>query len=205
MSRGGAIDRPDHRGEVAARAALIALDRRGFLRLAGSAAAAGLLPLGCGDAPEALHPPADLALRQLSPSGYATFTAAAMRLVGPAGAERIRTRRIDAARAADAWLDREPALSGPLSQALLLLEYGVPPLVAKWRRFTALDGAAQDAVLDDLMRSRLDIKRDVFKGLRSVALLAFYADPASESLTGYPGPFGGSGGIEAAMTYESRT
>ena len=98
---------------------------------------------------------------------------------------------------------RLPALAGPLVQALWVLEWGVAPLVAKWRPFTALDGAGQDRVLEDLMRSRLDLKRDLFKGLKSLAMLTFYADPASRGRVGHPGPFDAAG-IAAAMTYTPR-
>ena len=81
----------------------------------------------------------------LSPRAYATFQSVAMRCVGPRGAEAIRARRIDPARAADAWVARVPALAGPLLQGLWVLEWGVYPLVAKWRPFTALDGAGRIA------------------------------------------------------------
>lgn len=176
------------------------LDRRGFLRFAGVLAAAGVLPTGCTGVPSELNPPGDVDLQVLSPRSYATFQAVAMRCVGPRGAEAIRARRIDPARAADAWVARLPALAGPLVQALWVLEWGVAPLVAKWRPFTALDGAGQDRVLEDLMRSRLDVKRDLFKGLKSLAMLSFYADPASRALVRHPGAFDAAG-IAAAMTY----
>ena len=177
------------------------LDRRTFLRLAGAAAAAGVLPTGCGGVPAQLNPPPDLHLQVLSPRAYATFQALAMRCVGPRGAEAIRARRIDPARAADSWVARLPALAGPLTQGLAVLEWGIAPLVAKWRPFTALDGARQDGVLEDLMRSRLDLKRDLFKGMKSLAMLVTYSDPASRAWDGYPGPFDAAG-ITAAMTYD---
>ena len=181
------------------RATLGRLDRRGFLRLAGGIAAAGILPAGCADqTAEYLRPVADASLGVLSPRAYATFQSVAMRCVGPRGAEAIRARRIDPARAADAWVARVPALAGPLLQGLWVLEWGVYPLVAKWRPFTALDGARQDRVLEDLMRSRLDLKRDLFKGMKSLAMLTFYSDPAAQAAVGHPGPFDASG-IEVAM------
>ena len=174
------------------------LDRRGFLRLAGAAAATGLLPSGCGGVPPVLNPANPSTLQVLSPRAYATFQAVAMRCVGPRGAEAIRARRIDPARAADLWVARLPALAGPLVQGLWLLEWGFAPLVAKWRPFTALDGAGQDHVLEDLMHSRLDLKRDLFKGLKSLSMLVTYSTPASRALDGYPGPFDAAG-IRAAM------
>lgn len=166
------------------------LDRRAFLRLAAMATAAGLLPSGCGKVPSALRPTPDRTLAVLSPRAYATFTAVALRVIGPAGAELIMARTIDVGAAADAWLARTPALATPVTQALAVLEFGVWPLVSKLRPFTALDGNAQDRVLDDLMRARLDLKGAIFQGLRALSLLSFYSAPASRALTGYPGPFG---------------
>ena len=180
-------------------AALAPLDRRGFLRLAGGLAALGLTPTGCGGVPRELAPPAQLELRVLSPRGYATFQASAMRLVGPRGAEAIRSGRIDPAAAADAWVARLAGLGATLTQGLWLLEFGVHPIVAKWQPFTALDGPQQDAVFQNLMQSRWDVKRDLFKGLKSLAMLTFYAQPASRAETGYPGPFDRVG-IATAMS-----
>lgn len=185
--------------EWAAIASLRRLDRRGFLRLAGVALGAGVLPAGCGAVPPEIRPPEGLTLASFSPRGYATFQAVAMRMVGPHGAEAIRARRIDPARAADQWAVRVPALAGPLLQGLGVVEWGVAPLVAKWRPFTALDGAAQDRVLEDLMRSRLDLKRDLFKGLRSLALLGFYSDAGAQAAIGHPGALD-AGGITLAMS-----
>jgi hypothetical protein len=71
-----------------------------------------------------------------------------------------------------------------------VLEFGVWPLVAKIRPFTGLGPGAQDAVLADLMRSRWTLKRQLFGGVRSLALLAFYTQPQSRVISGYPGPFG---------------
>jgi hypothetical protein len=166
------------------------LDRRAFLRLAAIATAGGLLPSGCSGVPPELAPSADVQLAVLGPRAYATFTAIALRIVGPGGAELIARREIDVGAAADAWLARTPALATPLTQALAVLEFGVWPLVRKMRPFTALDGSAQDRVLDDLMRSRFDLKAALFQGLRALSLLSFYSSPASRKLTGYPGPFG---------------
>ncbi len=177
------------------------LNRRAFLRLVAVATAAGLAPSGCDRVPEPLLPSDGGTLEVLSPRSYATFTAAAARVVGPAGAALIAARSIDVGSAADAWLAREPSLAGPIGHALVALEHGVWPLVAKVRPFTALAGEAQDRVLDDLMRSRLDLKQAIFQGVRSLALLTLYSSPASRVLTGYPGPFGNTRiGIAQAMS-----
>lgn len=179
---------PEACAELSRAAAM--LDRRAFLRLAAVAAAAGLLPSGCAKVPAVLAPPADLALTVLSPRAYATFTAVATRVIGPQGAELIASRTIDVGAAADAWLVRTPALASPLTQALAVVEFGVWPILRKVRPFTALEGTAQDLVLDDLMRSRVDLKASIFQGIRALSLLSFYSSAASRTLTGYPGPFG---------------
>jgi hypothetical protein len=183
-------------------AALSALDRRAFLRLAGLAAASGLLPAGCGPAPAALAPPPDLALRFLTPRTWAVFTAATARIAGPAAAQRIAAGELVPGVRAEAFLASAPSLATPLAQALLVLEFGVAPLVAKLRPFTALAPAAQDAVLHDLMRSRLATKRLIFGGVRSLALLACYGDAASRAWMEYPPEHPRAGAdVEAAHRY----
>jgi hypothetical protein len=167
-------------------AALGALDRRGFLRAAGIVVAAGVLPAGCGGVDPALAPPPGLALRFLTPRTYAVFTAAAARIVGPAGAERIAARRLDPGAGAEAFLASAPELAPTLERALLVLEFGVPPLLAKLRPFTALAADAQIAILRELQDSRLALKRLLFGGVRSLALLACYGDPVSREWIDYP-------------------
>lgn len=167
-------------------AALSALDRRAFLRLAGLAAASGLLPTGCGSAPAPLLPPPGLELRFLTPRTFAVFTAAAARVVGPAGADRIAAGRMQPGARAEDFLASAPSLADPLKQALLALEFAVPPLLWKLRPFTALAPESQDAVLRELMDSRLAIKRLLFGGVRSLALLACYGDPVSREWFDYP-------------------
>lgn len=173
-----------------AEAAGRALGRRDVFRLAALATAAGLVPTGCGGVPEALRPGGGTSLAVLTPRTYAVLTAATMRIVGPTGAELVARRTVDAGRVADGWLAGTPAVAGQLRTALLALEFGVPPLAWKVRPFTRLVPAAQDAVLDGMMRSRWDLARRLFGGVRSLALLAFYGSPASRAVTGYPGPFG---------------
>lgn len=166
------------------------LDRRSFLRFVGVVAAAGVLPSGCGGVPSTLAPPADLSLAVLRPRDYATLTAAALRIVGPRGAALIDTRRVDVGRIADSLLARTPAVAAGLSQALVVLEFGVWPMVDKVRPFTSLSGQAQDAVLADLARSRLPVKRALYGGVRSLVLSGFYGAPPTWPLSDYPGPFG---------------
>jgi hypothetical protein len=171
--------------EEDAAAVLGHLGRRQVLRAVGVLAAGGLLPTGCATAP-----PPGVRLRALTPRTYAVFTAAAMRIVGPRGAALVADRTVDVGALADEWLARTPPLAAPLGQALLLLEFGPWPLLGKLRPFTRLEPAGQDAVLAECMTSRLETKRALFRGIRSLVFLTFYGSTATRALTGYPGPFG---------------
>jgi hypothetical protein len=85
-----------------------------------------------------------------------------------------------------------------------VLELGIWPLVAKLRPFTALAPGEQDAVLAELAGSRLALKRRIFGGVRSVALLGYYAEPAARATTGVPIDAAASGaGIADAMAWDA--
>ena len=182
--------------------AAAALDRRAFLKAAGAVAAAGLLPAGCGGVPDLLAPPPDLRLAALSRRAYATVNAVGARIVGPQGAALIERRTVDVGALADQLLARNPVLAGLLSQGLAVLEFGVWPLVAKFRPFTSLSAEARDRVLADLARSRLETKRALYGGVRALVLSTFYGAPATRLLSGYPGPFG-FGSVTVADGLES--
>jgi hypothetical protein len=173
-------------GALHARSArdLEGLDRRGFLRLIAVAAAAGALPLACSRAPLGVAAPPGL--RFLSARAWAVLNAAAARITGPPGAALIAAGRVDPALHADAFLAGAPSLAAPLAQALLALEFAIWPLVGKLRPFTGLAPEAQDAVLSELAESRIETKRRIFMGVRSVALMGFYASPEARALVRYP-------------------
>ena len=78
------------------------------------------------------------------------------------GEALIADRRVDAGAIADELLGRMPQVAGAVGTALTVLEFGVPPLVWKVRPFTSLGTDEQDGVLDDLMRSRFDLGRQLF-------------------------------------------
>lgn len=184
------------------RGELAALDRRGFLRLVGVAAGAGLLPSGCGADAARFGPPAGTALRALTPRTYAVCNAAAERIVGERGAAAIRARTIDPAERIDAFLASSPELVAPVRQALLALEFAMPPLSGRLPPFSALGDAARDAVLADCLHSRLALRRQLFNGVRTFAALGFYGSRASRALIGYPQALGrGEPSIEDAMRY----
>lgn len=173
--------------ERALRAVLAGLDRRAFLRLSAAAAATGLLPTGCG-AP--VRPPPGAPLAVLSPRTWAVFDAAARRIVGPRGEALIAAGALDPATLADAWLARLGHVGADFDAALWTLELAPWPLVPKLRPFTALAPAAQDAVLLGLRDARFALPRQLFAAVKTFALLAFYAHPASHAAIAYPPPFG---------------
>ena len=179
---------------------LARLDRRGFLRCLGLAAGAGLLPAGCS-APE-FEPPPGLALSTLTPRTYAVLNAASERIVGERGAGAIRAGEIDPAARADDFFASSPALAPRVQQALLALEFAIPPLTGNFASFTALDAEARDDVLDALVRSRFALPRQLFNAVRTFAVIGFYGSRASRTQCGYPERLGqGEPGIAAAMTY----
>lgn len=186
--------------------ALAPLSRRRFLALAGATAALGLVPAACApERPEWLRPAPGDALQVLSERSFAVLTAATARLVGGRGAAWIAERRVAPALTADRWLGALPHLARPLAQALAVLEYGVFPLLPKLGPFTALAPRAQDGVLADLAASQIGPKRDLYRGVRSIAFLTFYADPAVRPLVSHPGPFGrGEVRIADAMRWTPR-
>lgn len=184
--------------------ALASLDRRAFLRLAGVVVGAGLLPTGCGDLPVALTPPAGRPLAILTPRGFATFQAFAMRLVGPRVRAGIAAGTLAPASSAEAWIARQPALGAALGQGLALLEWGPWPLLPKWRPFSGLDGREQDRVLADLATSSWGWKRDLFRGLKSLAAVVVYGDPAVRGLLDLPPPFDAEGVRRAMTPFEER-
>jgi hypothetical protein len=175
------------RDERALRASLAGMDRRGFLRLAAGAAAAGLLPAGC--APGA-GPPRGARLAVLSPRTWAVLDAAARRFVGPRGEALIAAGVLDPASLADGWLARLGHVGATFDAALWTVELAPWPLVPKLRPFTALAPAAQDDVLRGLRDARFALARQLFAALKTFSLLAFYAHPASHAAIAYPPPFG---------------
>ena len=182
---------------------LARIDRRGFLRLTGVAAAAGLLPAGCGAAPPEFAPPRGLALQVLTPRTYSTFQAAAQALLGPAGRAAVAAGGVDLAARADARLASAPAFASLVQRALLALEFGVHPLVPKWRPFTALEADQRAEALERLMTARWDLSRALFQGVRSFTWLAWYSAPESHAAIAYPGPFGGpEARVQDAMAYD---
>ena len=162
------------------------LDRRGFLRAsAGGVVAVGfaaLLPAGCS--PGAVDAQQAAGLRTLSSGEFATARAAAEAMLAglPIEPERIALR-----------MDHELTLiGGPLARdmkrVLRLLER-LTPLAGRLRPFSELEPAARLRYLAGWRDSRFALRRAAFNAVRSFVYFFAYADPATWSLTGFPGPW----------------
>jgi len=66
-----------------------------------------------------------------------------------------------------------PQLAQQVRDALTFAEYA-PTMLGSWARFSALDAAGQNSVLEDWMRSSHALCRDVFMAFKGFCTLAFY-------------------------------
>ncbi len=173
---------PETRGRATA-------TRRGFLKLAGSAAAftalAQLRVIPSGATPHSTPN----APRFFAPDETEILTQIVERMVytGEPDAPRVRaTRTIETIDTFCGALD--PEVTAPLPSALWLFEYGPIVFDFTFSRFTRMDPAQQDASLAASMRSRLGLRRQAFYALRNLAFLGYYAQDEVWPLIGYAGP-----------------
>jgi hypothetical protein len=160
------------------------IDRRGFLRTTGggavAAAVAGwLTPVAAGAYAAPASPP-----EALSPKEHAVVVAAAEALlVGvPVPPARIADR-LDAELAAVG----DPVLADT-KVALLLLEHGTI-LGGHLARFTRLEPEERLAYLAGWGRSRFNLRRAIYRAVKSFVHFYGYADDATRPLTGFDGPW----------------
>jgi hypothetical protein len=163
------------------------MDRRGFLRTtAGGTAAiavASLLPVGCGSE----YPASDqdrVDLQSLTPKEYAIAKAAveAFLIDLPVTATSVATR-----------IDRELALVGDpvrsdFKTVLGLMEH-LTPLGGRVRRFTSLNPQERLKYLRGWSRSRFNLRRGAFFGLKGFIYYFAYTDVATRPITRFEGPW----------------
>lgn len=163
------------------------MDRRGFLRVSfgGSAAiaVASLLPAGCAaDYPQAERD--GLELLSLSEKEYAVARAAAEALLtGVPVAARTIARRIDQELA----LVGEPVRTD-MKTLLSLLEHATP-LGGHLQRFTGLRPEHRLSYLNTWRNSRFQLRRAAYQGLKGFVYYFAYIDPATRTITAFPGPW----------------
>ncbi|MFH1130907.1 MAG: hypothetical protein V1754_06200 [Pseudomonadota bacterium] len=68
---------------------------------------------------------------------------------------------------------------------LYLLEYGTWFFCFSWRKFSKLSPERRALYIDGWAKSRFLLKRELFKGIKGLALLAFYSQPRIAEILGY--------------------
>lgn len=152
-----------------------------------------VLPTGC-----ARYSPVESSLRFLTRKEYAVVTQAAVRILGlPDEAREGLGGFIDGLLA-----DLPLTSQGQARLMLRVVEHGTHLFDLKPRRFTRLGPEEQDAYLRGWMESTLGARRVIFRALKTLAALGYYAQTQTFAEIGYDGPW--LGRIEAAsrITHE---
>ena len=157
-------------------------------------AAGSLLPTGC-----ARYSAIEQPLRFLTRKEYAIVTQAAVRILGlPDDAREEIGGFIDGLLA-----DLPPTSQGQARLMLRVVEHGTHLFDLKSRRFTRLSPAEQDAYLRGWMESTLGARRIIFRALKTMAALGYYAQTSSFAAVGYDGPW--LGRVDATSTFTHET
>ena len=139
-----------------------------------------LLPSGC-----ARYSPTSRSLRFLSRKEYAVVTQAAVRILGlpdEAGEE--------IGGFIDGILAELPVTSQRQARLMLrVVEHGTHLFDLKAKRFTRLSPSEQDSYLEGWMKSSLGARRVIFRALKTLAALGYYAQPETWDAIGYDGPW----------------
>lgn len=116
-----------------------------------------------------------------------TFLAFAARVVPGEGPNAPGARSEVIVRAAEQFVQgQETAARAKLGLLLRVFDWGAT--LRYGARFTRLSAVNQDAYLRAWERSPVQSLRFGFSSLRNLVLLAFYTQPESWSMIGYPGP-----------------
>lgn len=164
--------------------------RRGFLRLAGATAAFSALAQ-LRVMPAAAAGPGTQASqgRFFDDAETEILTQLMQRMVETGLPDAPQVRATRAVATVDAvCLGLDPAISGVLPLALLLVEWSPLLFDLRLARFTTLGADEQDASLRSWTTSRFQLRRTAFLGLRNLCFLGWYSQPEVWSLIGYQGP-----------------
>lgn len=149
-----------------------------------------VLPTGC-----ARYSPTEQELRFLTRKEYAVVTQAAVRILGlPDEAREDIGGFIDGLLA-----ELPPTSQGQARLMLRVVEHGTHLFDLKPRRFTRLSPAEQDVYLRGWMESTLGARRIIFRALKTLAALGYYAQTTSFAAVGYDGPW--LGRVEASSSF----
>lgn len=165
------------------------MQRRTWLKL-GLASAAGLALLGGG---LALQRPA-LSAGRLLPAGRAIFEAVGAAVLegclSEGGPVRQAALQGLLARLDDTLAGLPAATQAELAQLLALLasvpgRLALAGLSSDWSEASVPE---VQAALQDMRMSRITLRQQAYFGLRDLSAAAYFADPGTWGLLGYPGP-----------------
>ncbi len=138
-----------------------------------------LLPTGCER-----YSPTSRSLKFFTRKEYAVATQAAIRILG-----LDEDARDEIGVFMDGLLYELPRTSQTQARLMLrVVEHGTHLFDLKTKRFTRLSPAEQDVYLRGWMESSLGARRVIFRALKTLAALGFYAQPSSWDSVGYDGP-----------------
>jgi hypothetical protein len=129
-------------------------------------------------------------LHVFSPREYAALDALAHRMVGKLPGWPT-VEEVGVALAVDRIAERaEPSVQAELKQLLGLFDNALAGflIAGSTRPFTALDGAAQDRVLEQWRDNRVALLRTGYNALRTLVLAGYYQSSLTWKPIGYPGP-----------------
>lgn len=153
-------------------------------------AAGAILPSGC-----ARYSPTERPLRFLTRKEYAVVTQAAVRILGLPDEARENIGGF-----IDGLLAELPSTTQQQARLMVrVVEHGTHLFDLKPRRFTRLSPAEQDAYLRGWMESTLGARRVIFRALKTLAALGYYAQTSSFEEVGYDGPW--LGRVEASVPF----
>jgi hypothetical protein len=81
-----------------------------------------------------------------------------------------------------------PLIRSAFPYGLLLLEYGTLPLAAKARSFSKLPLDQRERYIEGWMESRLFLRREMIKGIKALAVLAYFEHPEVKRRLGFMPP-----------------
>ena len=156
-------------------------------------AVGAILPSGC-----ARYSPTERPLRFLTRKEYAVVTQAAVRILGLPDEARENIGGF-----IDGLLAELPSTTQQQARLMVrVVEHGTHLFDLKPRRFTRLTPAEQDAYLRGWMESTLGARRVIFRALKTLAALGYYAQTSSFEAVGYDGPWLGRVEASAPFTHE---
>jgi len=152
-----------------------------------------VLPAGCER-----YSPIPQSLRFLTRKEFAVVTQAAVRILGLPDEEGEEIGVF-----IDDLLAGLPVTSQGQARVMFrVVEHGTHLFDLKRRRFTRLEPADQDAYLRGWMESSLGARRLIFRALKTLAALGYYARAESWEAIGYDGPWLGRVEVSALREHE---